>query len=83
MSHPQRCGCGRPVRSYGYLCEDCFATLAAWDWELPEVPRVSVSAIDYSCQHELAKKLNALTDSEWARFPLVGLPLRMQPGANP
>jgi hypothetical protein len=83
------CGCGRPARPGGFLCERCKAVLAA---EPPlevafEGQHALATTLNQLCdrewdafdaQHALAAKLNQLSESEWNRFALVGLPARLQ-----
>lgn len=69
---PERCGCGRPATNDGFLCDQCRAGLAA------QADRSQDD--EFAQQHELAAKLNSLSEKEWNRVPILGLPSRLLDG---
>lgn len=64
---PDLCGCGRPATNSGYFCDKCRFRLANPDKPYDE----------FAQQHELAATLNKLSDEEWNRIRIVGLPSRV------
>jgi hypothetical protein len=71
------CGCGKPARPFGFLCESCLALLAA-ESNLEVDDRRQFVPDAFYAQHTLATKLNQLSDREWHRFTLIGLPPRLR-----
>jgi len=69
-----RCGCGKPATNGGYFCDDCRASMMAAAPQATDVPLFD----QFAHQHELSAKLNRLSDNEWRRFTLVGMPSRLQ-----
>jgi hypothetical protein len=73
------CGCGKPARPFAFLCESCFALLAAESTvEDNGCPGRQFLPDSFYAQHTLATKLNQLSDREWHRFTLIGMPTRLR-----
>ena len=69
----ETCGCDEPVGHDGLFCDRCRASLTGHP--LPPDPVTNHGPVT---QEEIAKKLGQLSDWEWARYPICGLPSRLQ-----
>jgi hypothetical protein len=76
-SHARTCGCGAPVTDSHYFCPRCRAAL---ENRQPLTDTVTMTEHQHEpvTESELREKLNAMSDSEWGRYFLIGLPSRLQ-----